>query len=145
MREQRVTLRLLQYWELIRKGRDIPEIHVLNPTAIEDIWPYCFRVKVEGAAPNLSYKYEYLGEPIAKLYGRDLTSQTVDQNMTQFPGGVIHKQLGGVITNPSPQHHDGHFVSDGNKLIKYRACLLPFGNKEKVTHIVTGLSCRFFT
>jgi hypothetical protein len=144
MQEQRLTLRLLRYWELVRKNKPYPEYIHFNTAAIEEIWPWCFVVSV-GKRKRAAYTYEYMGEPVAKLYGHNLTGMTIDYTMTQFPGGVIHKKLPEVVEAAVPMTDDGHFVSAEQGLIKYRACYLPFGNKKNgITHIIVGISCRKF-
>lgn len=144
MHEQRLTQRLLQYWEMIRKDNPFPEMAHFNAAALEEIWPYCFKVRADRMA-KLAFTYEYMGKPIAELYGHDLVGKTVDYSMTQFPGGVIHKKLPEVLEKSSILYDAGHFVSQDGSLIKYRACLLPFGKAAQgVTHIVVGLSCRKF-
>jgi hypothetical protein len=142
MYEQRLTLRLLRYWELVRKDKPFPEITHFNTASIEEIWPYCFMVSF--GKKKSTFTYDYMGEAIATLYGRDLTGMTIDYTMTQFPGAVIHRKLPEVIETAGPMHDDGHFVSEEG-LIKYRACFLPFGNEKKeITHVVVGLSYRKF-
>jgi hypothetical protein len=144
MQEQRLTLRLMRYWELIRKNSPFPEFFHFNSAVIEEIWPYCFMVSVDKAREG-SYKYEYMGEPLTELYGQDMTGLTVDPNMTEFPGGVIIGRLGTVVANKAPVHDEGHLVNKQGQLVKYRACLLPLGNEKMgVTHIIAGLSCRYF-
>jgi hypothetical protein len=144
MEEHRLTRRLLSYWNLIRKDKEFPDIVHLNTAAIEDVWPYCFQVGVD-PRKHTGYKYEYMGEPIAKLYGDDLTGRTIEKNAKDFPGAVIHNKLPEVAHSHAPLHDEGHFIAKNGNLIKYRACILPFGYpKEGVTHIVVGLSCRVF-
>ena len=144
MDEKRLTMRLTSYWERLRKNKEIPLFSAANGHTVSDVWPYCFIVSVI-KKKDAQYKYEYMGEPIQKLYGRDLTGLIVDQKMTQFPGGVIHKRLGDVISQRGYVRDEGHLLNDRGQLIKYRACMLPFGNrKQEVTHILVGLSCRFY-
>jgi len=145
MEELRLTRRLLRYWELIRKDNDFPDIYQLNSSSIEDVWPFCFQVGVE-IGQNTHYKYEYMGEPIVRLYGDDLTGRAIEHNATNFPGAVIHKRIPEVVKGRTPLNDEGHFVSRSGQLIKYRAVILPFGNPEEgVTHVVVGLSCRVFS
>jgi hypothetical protein len=49
-----------------------------------------------------------------------------------------------VLANPVPLVDMGQFINAGNKVVKYRSCLLPFGTGNKVTHIIAGLSWREF-
>ncbi len=144
MDEKRITQRLLNYWKTTAKGTKYPDIKRLNTAVIEDIWPFCFRVAIiPGTMPT--YRYEYMGQEIIELYGRDLTNQVVDSRMAAFPGAVLHEKLDNVVATGEPLSDDNHMVGLTGKLIKYRACMLPFGNEQSgVTHIVTGLSCRFF-
>ncbi len=92
MYEKRLTLRLMKYWELIRKGQPVPLFRHFQPGAIDEIWPFCFGVAV-GRGKHPSYKYEYMGKPIAELYGHDLTGHVVDIHMKDFPGSVLHGRL----------------------------------------------------
>lgn len=145
MQEQRLTRRVLKYWEMVRKDAPIPEIRRLNTAAIEDVWPSCLQVNVNNRGKIPVYTYEYMGAPIAAIYGRDLTGMVVDQTTKQFPGKVLHNRFNDILDKKVPMHDDGHFLSEHGKLIKYRACLLPFGTAQKgVTHIVVGLTCRYF-
>ena len=144
MHEQRLTLRLLRYWELMRKDAPYPPISHFNSEVVGELWPFCFKTAVD-KRKKTAYTYEYMGDELAKLYGQDLTGMTIDYNMTQFPGGVVHKKLPEVVESGAPLLDDGHFLNQEQGLIKYRACYLPFGDSKKgVTHIVVGLSCRKF-
>lgn len=145
MEELRLTRRLHRYWDYIRKDKDFPDIHQLNSASIEDVWPYCFKVSVDTRG-NISYKYEYMGEPIARLYGDDLTGRMVEHEAKDFPGAVVHTKIPQAVAEKIPINDDGHFVNRAGQLIKYRACILPFGNeKQGVTHVLVGLSCRVFS
>jgi hypothetical protein len=145
MEELRLTRRLHRYWDHIRKEREFPDIYQLNTSAIEDVWPFCFKVSID-TSKGISYKYEYMGEPIAKLYGDDMTGRAIEHNARDFPGSVIHTKIPQAVETRLPLTDDGHFVNRLGQMIKYRACILPFGNdKDGVTHVVVGLSCRVFT
>ena len=145
MQEQRITRRLLTYWDGVRKSQQIPDILRFNSAAIEDVWPYCLRILVDARHKKSVFNYEYMGEPIARLYGRDLTGLIVDQTTRQFPGKVIHHKFEQVLHEKTPMSDAGHFINEEGRMIKYRACILPFGTPKKgVTHIVVGLSCRVF-
>lgn len=145
MQEQRLTRRVLKYWDMVRKTAKIPEMQRFNTTAIEDVWPYCLQISVDKHGRIPIYRYDYMGKPIIDMYGRDLTGLIVDQSTRQFPGKVIHHKFDDVLRLKEPMADDGHFMSEDGKLIKYRACILPLGtSKRGVTHIVVGLSCRYF-
>ena len=145
MQEQRLTQRLLRYWDMIRRDRSLPEIQHFNAQSVEDVWDQCFRVSIS-QRNGLSYTYEYMGKPVINLYGGDMTGEEVDEKMRQFPGSPLHKRMRDVINERKPLQDEGHIVnSKSGKILKYRACLLPFGNDGKgITHMVVGLSYREF-
>lgn len=144
MEDQRLTVRLLNYWQMIAGVKNMPEIQQFNSTIVEDVWPHCFKVSIE-TNPSLSYKYEYMGRPIADVYGRDLTGLTVDMKLKQFPGSVVLQKMDEVIRTKKPLQDQGHMVNPSGTMIKYRACYLPFGSDKKgITHIITGLTFRVY-
>ena len=134
----------MRYWEMIRKDKPYPQIIYFNSSVVEELWPYCFRVGVK-KHKKTTYTYEYMGEQIASLYGSDMTGITIDYGLTQLPGAIVNRKLAEVFEYGSPALDEGHFVTEKQGLIKYRACYLPFGNsKNGITHIIVGLSYRRF-
>jgi len=144
--ELRLTRRLLNYWQRLRKkkARTCPDIAFFNTAALEDVWPYCVQLGIESRAGT--YKYEYMGDGIKRIYGEDLTGNVVDAGSAgkKFPGEKIFKKMGGMADG-IPVEDEGHFLKADGSVVKYRACLLPFGNKSNnVSHIIIGFSCRDF-
>lgn len=145
MQEQRLTLRLKSYWDLIRKENDNPDILHFNTGVVEDLWPNCLKVSVSGQGKYKIFQYDYMGEQLIKLYGKDLTGQMVDRGSSEFIGMVISSKLDTVAANRSLLLDDGHFFTRNSKMVKYRSVLLPFSNKkEVVTHVIVGVSYRVF-
>ena len=144
MHEQRLTFRLKSHWDALRKDEPLPDIHHFHTDAVEDLWPFCFKVRIDGNRPP-QFTYEYMGEELKKLYGHDMTGMTVNRKMAHFPGSVLHERLDNVVSTRTAMQDQGHLINYDGKLIRYRACLLPFGNKQgELTHILCALSCRFF-
>ena len=48
------------------------------------------------------------------------------------------------MADPKPLVDIGQFISENNKVVKFRSCLLPFGKDGVVTHVLAGLSWREF-
>jgi len=142
--EQRLTERIRKYWDQIRKENTYPDIKQFNTSIVEDIWPYCFRISVDKGGSD-SFKYEYMGTLLIDLYGNDLTGLTINYNMKGVMGSVIHKRMEEVYKTGMPQQEEGHIINKQGKMVKYRACVLPFGNpREGMTHIVVCMSHRAF-
>ncbi|MDX1974977.1 MAG: PAS domain-containing protein [Rickettsiales bacterium] len=145
MQEQRLTLRLKTYWELIRKTNDQPDIMQFNSAVVEDLWPNCLKVSVAGQGKYHVFKYDYMGDPLVKLYGTDLSGQIVERASSDFAGMVINAKLEKVANEGVPMLDEGHFITRKGQMIKYRSCLLPFSNKKgNLTHIIVGISYRSF-
>ena len=150
MEERRLTMRLRKYWDLVRKTQPMPDYSQFNSGTIDDIWPYCFVVSVDAAGEqsadgNHTYKYVYIGRPIITMYGRDFTGQTLTQGMKHFMGGHVFDKLQTVTSKCEPLEDTGHIVNQQGKMLKYRACYLPFGKEaNSLTHIVVGLTYRVF-
>lgn len=147
MTEQRLSGRLTQYWENMRKNEVMPSFSHFNKAAIEDVWSQCILFVVmpgvEGKPPSISFYT--VGDKVQAIYGQDMTGRILtpaQRNM--FQGASIVRKIPEVLSNPVPVTDDGQFVNDQSKVVKYRSCLLPFGNNGKVTHILAGLSWRSF-
>lgn len=146
MHDKRLTNRLITLWENIRKDRAMPEAAWFNPASVDDIWNQCFKLKREGAAATFSnYCYEYMGSMIAEAYGQDLTGKTVNAQSKHFPGARIISKIDGLGVSFAPLMEEGQFINTHGKVVKFRSCLLPFGNAgNELTHVIGGVSWRSF-
>lgn len=138
---RRLKPRLIGYWETIKDAETYPDIMQFNTGAVEDVWPQCVRLSVE-AAEREAYRCEYMGEAVKAASGRDLTGQVIEFGDVRFPGNKLYHTLRDAITG-KPAEQNGHFLKENGAMVKYDACLLPFGNaRDGVTHIIVGLACR---
>lgn len=145
MYEKRLTQRLTRYWDSLKKDNPMPPFQKFNVSAIDDVWDYCLLIAVSSAAgqtPN--YNYYRLGKKVQDLYGSDVSGQPVRPEQSKSRNASIIKRIGEVLANPTPLYDDGQFVNAKHKVVKYRSCLLPFGQNGEVTHVVVGLSWREF-
>lgn len=145
MQQQRLIDRLQEYWKSLLGEQSLPDYNQINPSMLHDIWPCCMVLDIidQGAAVNL-YQYKYIGDEVIKVYGRNLTDQYVNVHMHHFPGWQILECAEAMLTKPEPQVVEGQFVSDANKIIKYRSCMLPFATQQTLSHFLVGLSWREF-
>lgn len=144
-REQRLTLRLMKYWNLIRKDHEFPRIEYFNSAAIEDIWPDCVQLRLNSRGESPTFWCEYMGERLMATYGKDISHQVLENSTQTFPGIVMYSKLNEMTVAPAPMENNGHMMSDKGGILKYRACFLPFCNdKLGLTHIIIGLSYRVF-
>lgn len=142
--EQRLTQRLLSYWDLIKKTNKMPQIEHFNSAAVEDLWPQCMMLSVD-TRKGAVFKCEFMGDDLIKAYGRDIQSEILEANNAAFPGTVVYKRLQQMVQDTTPQEDSSFFLNKAGEMVKYRACFLPFGTDAKgLTNVVVGLSFRAF-
>ncbi len=83
---------------------------------------------------------EHLGKAIVEAYGRDPTGELASAIATQFPGSRIMGRLQEILRNPSDLSEEGEFAGPAGDTVKFRSCLLPFGEGQNVTHVIAGIS-----
>lgn len=142
--EQRLTRRLLTYWQGVCRGKSYPDIAYMSMDSLEDAWPHCFRVSVDQRGKQPFFIYEAMGTDIAGMHNSSLIGQPIESRSVLFPGKTLHQSLVKAAAGVSVED-EGHFLSPDGQMYKYRACMLPFGSVTRgVTHIVVGLSWRAF-
>lgn len=146
MHEQRLIVRLGNYWEMLKKDNDMPAIEQFNPHVVGDLWPKCVRIQLDHRNPSATtYRYEYLGEEAIAMLGADLTGRTVDVRVREDNGLKIVKFIEMVSQTQKMQVDENQFTNSRGQLVKYRCCFLPFGDvKRGITHILIGISQRAF-
>lgn len=148
MQEKRLVDRLQVYWTRIKEPDQIvPKYQRFNADAVHDLWPKCIVLEVvtHHNSPTALYTYDYMGKDIVNAYGNDLTGQYVNVHMHNFPGWQILKSVDSLLHEPKVIITEGSFVNDAHRVIRYRACLLPFGKEQRLTHVVVGLSWKEFS
>jgi hypothetical protein len=146
MNDNRLIVRMLDYWKRIKKDEILPDFRKNNPTMIEDLWQQCF---VLSLVPGhlTTFKYEYMGDKIKSAYIDNIINMTFDLKSKQFPSSIIAPKLQNVLKvmeMKSPHEDQGQMPGPNGKFLKYRTILLPFGDKNGLTHIVVGVSFREF-
>ena len=148
MEDQRLTKRLTEYWNRLRKDLPLPAWAKFNVGSLQDVWGQCcvWRVDLTGLEnKRRQYTYEYMGSNAREALGQDLTGMVFISHFQRFPGARVVERVEEVVASHAPVSDEGSFVNENQKIVKYRSCLLPFGTPEgKVTHIVLGLSWKAF-
>jgi hypothetical protein len=139
--ERRIPLRLLAYWEKLRKERLMPAENDVNPDDIGDLWNSCFIIPVKDLHPA-HYRYSYIGQDIVKAYGGDLPEMDADAPVKPQPGMLDGYRT--VMQTCKPLIENGEFHNRQDQMIRYRQCLLPLGEGEDVQAILGALHFRTF-
>lgn len=144
--QQRLTERLISHWKLIKEAESCPDLSKLSRQAIADIWPSCVTIKtqpvVEGAVPK--FQFSEVGTLARSLFKDDPTGQYFTINVKVMPAARLIKRVVELTPTSEPIVDEGQFVNEKSKVVKFRSCLVPFGNVAGITHVVVGLSWREF-
>jgi len=146
MYDNRLTSRLTDYWNRLRKDSPVPKWESFNAPAMEDIWKQCCKWSVDPAQnDNFIYTYQYVGESVKEALGADPTGKVFTGQFQHLPGARLVKRMDECVKTQTLIFDEGQFPNEKHKIVKYRSCMLPFGIKEgKITHVVLGLSWRAF-
>lgn len=148
MHEKRLTQRLTDYWNRLRKEAPLPQIERFNHGALEDVIGKCCLWRVEIRDPSARarmYTYEYVGEEMQQIVGSDVIGTTISPHFKDFPAARIISKISEAVEHGTIVVDEGQFVGSNSKVIKYRSCLLPFGTQEgRVTNVLLGISWKAF-
>ncbi len=131
-KEKRLIWRLLNYWEQLRGERDYPSLDDIDPTAIGEIWPYCFLLDVEHyrAFPY----FQYLGPSLAKYSGIFLGGQR-DWSFTLLKKAVCHFRE--ALERGAPVLVEEELTQYDNRKLLLRSVLLPLSDdQETIDHLL---------
>lgn len=140
--ERRITLKLIAYWEKLRKGRLMPVEDDIDPDYLKDLWDYCFLIHVKDL-DKPDYNYTYLGDAIKRAYQGELSGEN-NSNVASPNAKELAISYEKVIRTCAPLLDEGEFVNMHNDMVKYRQCLLPLGENGNVDAIFGGMRFKVF-
>lgn len=145
----RLTSRLIEMWKRLGEEEQIPDFARLNLSNIDELWQNCMVLiplpKAESTRTQTTLKMHHIGRKLTDVIGNASVGNYVVSRARQFAGDKIIHRVDELFDQPQPIEESGQFVNDRHKVVKYRSCLLPFGNaQDGVTHVLVGLSWREF-
>lgn len=142
MNDKRLTTRMVKVWDKLAELQPPPLFAQFNYNTISDIWQQCAVLSVNPSAnDNISFNIEFMGDKAAEIMvnqkeGGKLTTKTFDRTYKKMLSGIAQS-----VSDQEVKINSGSTVSQGNKVLKYRVCLLPFSDgHQNVTHIIVGFS-----
>ncbi|MFW0776470.1 MAG: PAS domain-containing protein [Rickettsiales bacterium] len=141
-RERRLTVRLLAYWERLRRGKVMPTEEDIDPDDIEDLWENCFLVHVTDI-DKPDYNYTYLGKAIDEAY-RGHLSESEASGMVCPQAKWLKEHYLKIVETRKPIVEEGEFTNLNNKIVKFRQCLLPLGTGDEVKAIFGGMRYKIY-
>lgn len=140
--ERRITLRLMAYWEKLRKDRPMPVEDDINPDDLEGLWDYCFLIHVKDLEKQ-DYNYTYLGLALQEAYEGNVASDGGD-SLASLNASKLAGSFGKVIELGLPVLDEGQFINLHNDKVLYRQCLLPLGENGQVDAIFGGMRFKIY-
>ncbi len=131
-------------WNRLAELEPPPMFTHFNRAVIEDIWKQCAVVHVESRYYDPDYftlKFDYVGNLVAELLpdmqeNIPFHSHIMNRQLKKLLKGFDH-----VIDHQESVVNSGTMIGRSSKIIKYRACLLPFTNTSReVVYIIVGFS-----
>jgi hypothetical protein len=150
MNDQRLTTRLIDVWNRLSHEEDIPDFSKLNVSTIEDLWQSCMVLvpmpkSTSTNRAQTTLKLHHIGRKVSDVIGNASVGTYIVARTRQFAGERIIQRIDELLDQPQPIEESGQFINDRHKVVKYRSCLLPFGNRQEgVTHVLVGLAWREF-
>lgn len=126
-------MRLWHYWNSKKQGRLFPALDDIAPAEIEDLWPYCFVLKISDSRefPN----FHYLGSALAQYSGVFLSGKgNWDRTLLDMAAREFARTIAGrrpVILEDELRRYDG-------KLLLFRSIMLPLSDDEVDINYVLG-------
>ncbi len=134
--EQRLTFRLLSYWNRIRGARPMPSLSDVNISEITEIWHFTFTIDL---LDPQGHRFQYFGPLLANVFGQDYTGEYLADVMEQ-DGGVLANTIGfydKVVEKGEPALEAASFYSEGNE-VRYRSIIVPLSSDGKTIDYLVG-------
>lgn len=134
--EQRLTFRLLSYWNRIRGVRPMPALSDVAISEITEIWHFTFTIDVIDPA---RHRFQYFGPSLASVFGQDYTGEYLADVMEQ-DGGILANVIGfyeKVVRTGEPALEAASFYSEGNE-VRYRSIIVPLSSDGKAVDYLLG-------
>lgn len=131
--ENRLTYKLLAYWDERRGGRDFPSLRNIEPSDLEELWPYCFVLDVRSFA-DTPY-FHYLGPALAKFSGIFLSGNH-DWSSTLLRMAVCHFRE--ALQRRAPVLVEDELTLYDTRKLLFRSTLLPLSENGRDIDFILG-------
>ncbi|MFO1241737.1 MAG: PAS domain-containing protein [Rickettsiales bacterium] len=131
--EQRLTFRLLSYWQRMRGTRPFPSLSDIKIDEILEMWHWSFTINVA----DENHHFQYFGPELANIFGHNYTGEILQDAMSdpkvQQTIGFYEK----AIRNREPTLDANSFNLEG-KEVRYRSLIVPLSSDGKHIDYLMG-------
>ncbi len=134
--ERRLNMRLLKYWQGLRRESSYPSMGDFSFDAVTDFKPHAFIIELEDGTGDAVFRY--VGASLAGDCGKDLMSKPVSEVprhtlLTQVTDHYLQ-----VLANQAPIAFEAEFENATGDDILYRSIMLPFSEDGETIDTIVG-------
>ena len=132
--EQRLTFRLLSYWNRIRAERSMPSLADVNVSEITEIWHFTFIIDMLNAdGPS----FQYFGSGLSSVFGEDYTGRLLEESLQDMVLDNTIGFYGKVLESKEPALEAASFYSEGDE-VRYRSMIVPLSSDDETIDYLFG-------
>jgi hypothetical protein len=130
------TTALYNYWDGLRRGREMPSRADIDPAAIPALLPYIIMYDVPEAG---RYTIRLVGEEVVNFVGGNATGRLAGAIMPPRSAAMMHKILDAVASERAPKFRAGKAHWHADKSYRdFEACFLPLSADGATVNIMLG-------
>lgn len=134
--EQRLTFRLLSYWNRIKADRTYPSLAEMKVSEMAELWHHMFSIRI-GICEH-EHSFSYFGAELVAIFGTNFTSDNVQDALQQ--NTRLEHTIGyypKVIKTGAPQSDSDSFHLEGCE-VRYRSLIVPLSSDGKTIDYLLG-------
>lgn len=133
--EQRMTFRLLSYWNRVRGSKSMPSLSDINIQEIPEVYHFTFTIAL--GADESEHSFQYFGPELASVFGQDYTGYTLQEALNDV---IVNNTIGfydKVMAEGKPHSESSEFFSEGRE-VRYRSIILPLSSNGETIDFLIG-------
>lgn len=136
--EQRLVLRLLNYWRDLAGARVMPTLHDIGTETVGDIRDDCFIIEFVESGELV---FRFVGERQRAVLGSDPAGLPISAIDGETLLGRAVSYRAHVLERKTPVSVGGQFVDKSGHTVLYRSILLPLG-EDRITALLGCVNSR---
>jgi hypothetical protein len=132
--EQRLTFRLLSYWNRIRGERPLPCLSDVNIEEIKELWYFSFTIDLREPV----HRFHYFGSSLSDIFQEDYTGRSVQELVDEDV--VVNNTIGfyeRAVVSREPVMEAASFVLDAGE-VRYRSIIVPLSSDGQIIDFLMG-------